>query len=405
MSNRLRTLLALILALALLPGALAGRFFSGLLGKGSPARLSFVSVKDKAFSTDNSHVIAASGDGARVLIMNPYELYIWDTKTNRRVPVWFGGEQDIEQLNSMVKTSYVLRSNVKKDQLDALAAKYDETTCSFFKREGITRFTSLDEVGQCFPKQIQIGARTRELGLRWALVEAVYLGAMLLIDLDTGEARFIEERYTAINGDRLFDPSDRSVTKLDTGEAYYPDYVPADTEYFGALKALKLLSDDSLLALLPGSEIREDRTRDLLLAHVSSGSTRVFDLGAFDIMHEPSQLLVTGNGRYAAAYYPQAYYAAQAVIADLDTGEVKTPGFEQTMLVASAPNGFICYDINKAVLVMLDPETLETTKLSVSGKGFGGTVTYTMISSVADNGAGLYFFQSEILHGYFELEE
>ena len=237
------------------------------------------------------------------------------------------------------------------------------------------------------------------------MVEAAYLGAMLLIDLDTGEARFIEERYTAINGDRLFDPSDRSVTKLDTGEAYYPDYVPADTEYFGALKALKLLSDDSLLALLPGSEIRGDRTRDLLLAHVSSGSTRVFDLGAFDIMHEPSQLLVTGNGRYAAAYYPQAYYAAQAVIADLDTGEVKTPGFEQTMLVASAPNGFICYDINKAVLVMLDPETLETTKLSVSGKGFGGTVTYTMISSVADNGASLYFFQSEILHGYFELEE
>ncbi|MBR6498989.1 MAG: hypothetical protein IKT23_04810, partial [Clostridia bacterium] len=141
MSNRLRTLLALILVLALLPGALAGGFLSGLLGKGGSAKLSFVSVKDKAFSTDSSRVIAASGDGARVLIMNPYELYIWDTKTNTRVPVWFGGEQDIEQLNSMVKTSYVLRSNVKKDQLDALAAKYDEISGSFFKREGITRFT------------------------------------------------------------------------------------------------------------------------------------------------------------------------------------------------------------------------------------------------------------------------
>ncbi|MBR4429510.1 MAG: hypothetical protein IKS78_09135, partial [Clostridia bacterium] len=176
-------------------------------------------------------------------------------------------------------------------------------------------------------------------------------------------------------------------------------------EYFGALKTLKLLDDDSLLALLPGSDIGEDKTRTMLMAVVSPRGTRAFSMGTFDFMREPSQLLVTGNGRYAAAYYPQAYYAAQAVIADLDTGEVKTPGFEQTMLVASAPDGFICYDINKAVLVMLDPETLETTKLSVSGKGFGGTVTYTMISSVADNGAGLYFSQSEILHGYFELEE
>ncbi|MBR5009467.1 MAG: hypothetical protein IKY06_02390 [Clostridia bacterium] len=405
MSNRLRTLLALILVLALLPGALAGGFLSGLLGKGGSAKLSFVSVKDKAFSADNSRVIAASGDGARVLIMNPYELYIWDTKTNRRVPVWFGGEQDIEQLNFMVQTSYVLRSNAKKDQQDALRAKYDEVTGSYFKREGITRFTTLDEVSQCFPMLIQIGARTRELGPRWALVDANNLGARLLIDLDTGEACFIEGRLTALCGGRLLSSEDGSVTDLATGETYFPEYEQVNQEYFGALKTLKLLDDDSLLALLPGSDIGEDKTRTMLMAVVSPSGTRAFSLGTFDFMREPSQLLVTGNGRYAAAYYPQAYYAAQAVIADLDTGEVKTPGFEQTMLVASAPNGFICYDINKAVLVMLDPETLETTKLSVSGKGFGGTVTYTMISSVADNGAGLYFSQSEILHGYFELEE
>ena len=95
MNSKLKTFIALLLVLALLPGALASGFFSGLLGGGSE-KLRFVSVKDKAFSTDNSRVIAATGDGRNVLIMNPFELYIWDTGTNGRIPVWFSGEKDIE---------------------------------------------------------------------------------------------------------------------------------------------------------------------------------------------------------------------------------------------------------------------------------------------------------------------
>ncbi len=403
MSNRLRTLLALILVLALLPGALADGFLSGLLGKGGSAKLSFVSVKDKAFSTDNSRVIAASGDGARVLIMNPYELYIWDTKTNRRVPVWFGGEQDIEQLNFMVQTSYVLRSNAKKDQQDALRAKYDEVTGSFFKREGITRFTTLDEVSGCFTMIISIGARTRELGPRWALVEATYLSAMLLIDLESGEARFTEDRYASISGDRLLNSDDGSVTDLATGETYYPEYKRLEIDgSSGTIKTLRLLGDDSVLALFP-SEFREDKTRDVLLAYFSEEGGRAVVLGTYDLRHEPSELLVTGNGRYAAAYYPQVYYANQTVIVDLETGEAKAPGLEELLFVAAAEDAFLCYDFKNAEMVRLEPDTLKQTKLSVSG--LGKSVTYAMISNLVGNGGGLYFSQGEILHGYFELDK
>ena len=403
MNNKLKTLIAIALITALLPGALAGGFFSGLLGGGSE-KLRFVSVKDRAFSTDNARVIAATGDGRNVLIMNPFELYLWDTKTNRRAAVWFSSEQDIEQLNFTMQTAYVLRSNVKKDQTEARQKQYEEITGKYFERNGITRFTTLDEVSGCFPMIISIGARTKELGPRWALVEATYLSAMLLIDLESGEARFTEDRYASISGDRLLNSDDGSVTDLATGETYYPEYKRPEIDgSSGIIKTLRLLGDDSIAALVPGSSIRDDKTRDMLLVQASVENSRVIALGSFDFMREPSELLVTGNGRYAVAYYPQVYYADQAVIVDLETGEIKKPGLEELLFVAAAEDAFLCYDFKNAEMVRLEPDTLKQTKLSVSG--LGKSVTYTMISNLVGNGGGLYFSQGEILHGYFELDK
>ncbi len=405
MNNKLKTFIALMLALALLPGALAGGFFSGLLSGGSD-KLRFVSVKDKAFSTDNSRVIAATGDGRNVLIMNAFELYLWDTMSGKRFPVWFSGEKDIEQLDFTVQTAYARRSNVKKEQMEALKQKYDEITGAYFGRSGITRFTTLDEVSECFPMIISIGARTKELGSRWALVEATYLSAMLLIDLETGEARFTEDRYASINGDRLLNSDDGSVTDLVTGETYYPEYKRAETDYFfGNSKAIRLLDDDSVLVLIPKSEIREDKTQDMLLHHISVDGGQITDLGSFDFMREPSELLVTGNGRYAAAYYPQVYYADQAVIVDLETGEVITPEIEDLLFTAATEDAFLCYDFKNAEMVKLDPETLKRSKLGVSGLGRGSYASYTMMGSLVGNGRGLYFSQGEILRGYFELDK
>ena len=405
MNSRLKTFIALMLVLALLPGALASGFFGGLLGGGSE-KLRFVSVKDKAFSTDNSRVIAATGDGRNVLIMNPFELYIWDTGTNGRIPVWFSGEKDIEQLNFTVQTAYMRRFNAKKDQMEALQKQYDEVTGKYFERSGITRFTTLDEVSGCFPMIISIGGRTKELGPRWALVEAVYLSAMLLIDLETGEARFIEDRFASINGSRLLNSDDGSVTDLKSGETYFPEYKRPETDgSAGYLKQLRLLGDDSIAALIPGSEIRDDKTRDMTLVKASAEYGLAAVLGSFNIMHEPSELLVTGNGRYAAAFYPQVNYAGQAVIADLETGETKTPGLEGLLFVAATEDAFLCYDFKKAEPVRLEPDTLKQTKISVSGLGRGSALSYTMMGSLIGNGGGLYFSQGEILRGYFELDK
>ncbi|MCR4621926.1 MAG: hypothetical protein K5663_07555 [Clostridiales bacterium] len=401
--NLWKTLLAFLLVIALLPAsALAGGLFGSLFG-GKGDKLKFVSVKDRAFSTDSARVIAATGDGRNVLITNQFDLYIWDTKAGKRIPVWFSSEKDIEQLGLMVQTSYVLRSNVKKDQIEARKKQYEEITGKFFERNGITRFTTLDEISGCFPMQIQIGARVREIGPRWALVDAVYLGAAVLIDLETGEARFIEDAYASLSGDRLLDTDARSVTDLKTGETRYPEYIKAETEYSGAIKTLKLLKDDSVLALLPGSAIRDDKTRELLLAYVSAAGTKTVNIGAFEFMHEPSVLLVTGSGRYAAVTSQYAHYAKQTVIVDLASGEAKTPGIDDLLYVSSADDAFLCYDVGKAELLTLDPETLETAKLTVSG--LGKSVTYNMISSVVTNGEGLYFSQGDVLRGYFKLEK
>ncbi len=401
-NNKLKTLIALVLVTALLPGALAGGFFSGLLGGGSE-KLRFVSVKDRAFSTDNARVIAATGDGRNVLITNPFELYIWDTKTNRRAAVWFSSEQDIEQLNFTVRTAYMRQSNVKKDQTEARQKQYEEITGKYFERNGITRFTTLDEVSGCFTMIISIGARTRELGPRWALVEATTLPAMLLIDLETGEASFTEDRYASISGDRLLNSDDGGVTDLATGETYYPEYKRLEIDgSSGTIKTLRLLGDDSVLALFP-SEFREDKTRDVLLAYFSEEGGRAVVLGTYDLRHEPSELLVTGNGRYAAAYYPSLSYTDQAVIVDLETGETKAPGLEELLFVVAAEDAFLCYDFKNDEMVRLEPDTLKQTKLSVSG--LGQSVTLTMIGNVVGNGGGLYFTQGEILHGYFELDK
>ena len=93
------------------------------------------------------------------------------------------------------------------------------------------------------------------------------------------------------------------------------------------------------------------------------------------------------------------------MLIDLESGEVRSFGADAPFPVQATQDAFICYDYkNVSGLFLLDPQTLETSRLNVSGYR-PGTPNLTIVSDLTANGEGLYFAQREALHGFFELTD
>ena len=399
-----KKLLLCLLILALLPiNALAENWFSALFGNANSPQLRFVSVREKAFSTENARVIAAAGDGSRVLITNAYELYLWDVKANKRIPLRLTDEEDIELFNFTLESAFVLRSATNREQRETMQKRYEEVRDSYFKQHGLDRFTSFDEMSECFPMRIAIGARTKGLGQRYALIEAVQFGAQFIADLQTGECRFVENQFASLYGDKLLDLDNDGITQIETGEVYLPNYSLPDAQVsMGYQKDIKLLSDDSIAILIPEAEMTENYERNMHLRLASTKNGFDVVLGQFRAMTEPDTLLPLGNGKYVAAFSRNNYRNVPTFIVNCETSEVMQLEPDKLMMVSATEDSFILYNTETYSydLVELNPETLEQTALSVSGaNGLG----FTALASVVTNGEGLYFVQGDILHGYFEL--
>ena len=91
------------------------------------------------------------------------------------------------------------------------------------------------------------------------------------------------------------------------------------------------------------------------------------------------------------------------MLIDLESGEVRPFGADAPFPVSATRDAFICYDYkNASGLLLLDPQTLETRRLNVSGYR-PGALNLNIVSDLTSNGEGLYFAQREALHGFFEL--
>ena len=224
----MKKVLACLLVLSLLPfGALSEGWFSSLFG-GSGPKLRFVSVGNRAFSSDSARVIAATGDGRNVLISWAYELYLWDTRENRRIPLWFSQPEDVELLNFTADNAALLAGKPGKDQREEKQKQIEQVKQRYLEQHGLEAFTSFDDVYGCYPRLVPLGVKLLDVGSEYALIVPNYFTASLLTDLRTGESRFVRSAHPALCGDRLY--TGEEILRLDTGESYAPDYAAVQHE-------------------------------------------------------------------------------------------------------------------------------------------------------------------------------
>lgn len=400
---------ACALVLCLLPFSALSEGWLGQLFGGftqSAPSLRFVSVSDRAFEAQGARVIGASSDKSKILIASAYELYLWDAANKQRLPIAFTEEEDIAQFNFLVETAYVFTLLKGKTTQEAAHESFLARLDAYLKSRGRERLTSFDEVSECFPMLLSLGASARCIGSRYAIVDAVQLPAVLLIDMETGACALQGDQKALLHGDTLY--HDGELTDLLTGENRRPEYAPINGEasYRPTQRDAKLLGDDSLLVLSPANAInKEDNTRQSALYCYSTDASqaKLIALGAFSLSKEPSRLLVTGDGRYAAACPQQLSDSDSAMLIDLESGKVRPFGADAPFPVSATRDAFICYDYkNASALLLLDPQTLETSRLNVSSYR-PGALNLNIVSDLTSNGEGLYFSQREALHGFFEL--
>lgn len=418
MKHKLAAWTALLLCLALAAACAAAE-------TPAPTVIRFTAVPDEAFGEEGRMVIAGTADGARLLIAGAYELYIWNTETGERIPLTFSREEDREYLDMKIRTALGFTSaaqHMKKDQREAYIAKMEQAADEYLAARGLDRFSSLDQIAECFDHLLPLGARCKGLGDSFALTECSQIGLEIATDLRTGESRLIgtdpensSRIPSAVCGDRLF--SKDGLFDMNTWESDYPEenhYYPSFAGWEGALPeeglsiitAMALRPDDSLVYISRGSFDRESGTTSCYLALRSAEKSAVLALGQFSGMYTPEALLFAGNGRYVLAYSP-SLYTVPPVILDMETGEKQTLEPGEIFFFAACDAGFVAYDYrnrDNPGVVLLDPETLETKPLRLAGDDLRAG-DMTIISSVADNGRGMLFSSSSgTLRGYFTLE-
>ena len=396
-----------LVSLLLSSCALSEDWLSALFGNVNGPRLSFVAVPDEAFTSENGRVLAATADGQYAVILSKRCPYIWSMNEQKRIQLSFESEEDLAELNLRADTSALMSAPTgeSKEQREKRQEELVRKKQAYLQEKGIEMFMCFEDAVECYGGVVGVDAAADCIAQRYAIFTASRFGVRFLCDMRTGRCRLIYDTFTTLCEDRLL--TDRGIESIETGESHIPSYEQIDGEKLSLASqpnAIRLLKDDSVLLLFPGSEIkRESFSRETYLFDVAPGWTRALDLGEFPLTMEPRTLTLTWNERYAAAHYLSPYVAGDTVILDRESGEVKPIGADELMLFASTEDSFICYDLKKFTLVLLNPETLERSSLSVSGYPSGGPLPLTVVSSVVGNGEGKYFVQRELVRGYFEL--
>ena len=387
-----------------------------------PAAIRFVSVPEAAFSTENARVIAATADGVSVLIMNGYELYIWNIPEGKRVPVTFIRDGDIEWLNACVENSMVLQQRgfggrATEEQLAQRKEAAEKSKQSYLQSRGLTRFVNLDQVAECYPRLVELGAECTSVGLHYAAVNLNYLGiGNMVIDLRTGEtvAQNSNDSSMIIASslweDRLLmipvsEEESDTVVDLATGEArmLLTDYTPVEDNlgYTWSLKSQAVLApDDSILTIAS----RYDKADDKLVVHwalaaIGRDRSRVIPLDTLE-NSSGKRLLLTGDGKYAMACET---VTGGAAVVNLETDEVRIPPAEDVLYLGSCGTGFIGISRKTMFPFLLRADTLESVPLRLAGPIPAG-LTYAALTRVTGNSRDLLFPAGDIVQGYSQLE-
>ncbi len=374
-----------------------------------PAAIRYTAAPAAAFGDhDNSRVIAVSADRNDLLIFSAYDLYIWDISAQKRLPVSFTAEADLELLNLHVDASLAIGPNNKKLTEEQLE-KMREKGKNYLAGKNLDRFTNLDQIMECYPQMIQIRAQCIAMGDHFVLIsENSNLLGMFTLDMRTGEARMIASEdistvFPTLCGDRIL--TGVGITDLNTGEVVMPEYPEARTEppedYFAPRPAARLLPDGTVYAVVKGSLNSETKEVNCYLRKLSVAETGWELLGSYSMGASDFSLHITGNGQYAAVSLPS--YARQSpVIINLETMEKRTLDTEDLIIIGEYDSGFICCNIMDGKTVRLDAGSLKQTQLRQTGDSWP-EMNITVAGSLVSNGRD-YCAQSAVIRGYFTAE-
>ena len=404
----MKKLLAVLLILALLPCACTAEGFLNWFGISSGApTLRYKSLNKAAFSEDNARVIAGDKDERYFLITGTFELYIWDSKTRKRVDVHFDREEDQEALDFCVVNSVIstLYRSLKADQRAEKAEELREKIADYLSRSGHKHFSGFSQIAECFPRLVTVLARCEGIGERYSLVSMDYLGFAMTVELSSGKSEMVSSDSTrpSLSGDLLL--TDWRIIDLVSGETSLPDVQPVQTDdgvslsFFGKPAPI-LLSDGSLAALTYASKPEGGMEADYYLSVASPQGSRAFFLGTFR-MANLDTVTPSESARYLLVSRGGTAYT-DAVILDRETGGMTVIDTKTLVPFAACGENFLCYDTEKYCLVQYDPESKAERRMDVSGLSMRST-PITVFAALKQSAGGAYYCQGYAMDGYFVL--
>lgn len=407
----MKKLFVCLLALALaLPAAGSAEWLASFFGApASGLTLRYVAVPEAAFSAENDRVLAASPDGRFVLISNPYAVYLWDCTARRRIPISFAGEEDLELLNLYALNAALGTQGIKlnKEQREKRIADLEAVRDSYLARLGLTRFTDLDQIADCYPRTVNLFAQCTGFDGQIAAVECPQFAIAFSVDLTTGEAKLFEkgDQIMAIGSGMVLYRS--HFADLATGEPLIPDLtVAADDGRPDDLtlpQGAAFCADGSVVYVSPSGAFSPEGN-DYWLTHAAKDANTAYMIGNYAYSRAPGSILLSCEDRWALLYSRSAATYNPAILMNLETGEISEIEAGKLLPVAAAKNGFICWDLKTYDVVLLDPVTGEQAKISLA-RGFDWSqLNYAAVGSIVGNGQGMLFTQRQPLHGYFVIE-
>ncbi len=372
-----------------------------------PESIRYTAAPAAAFGgNESARVIAVSADRQKLLIASPFDLYIWDVGTGSRIPVSFSAEEDLELLSLNMDRMLALGPNNKKLTEEQLEERREAGT-NYLAKQGQTRFTNVDQIMKCYPRMIQIRAVCYSMGEHFVLVQEnnSFLG-MFTLDMRTGEARMIPSDqarmiFPTLCGDRMLSGS--GITDLNSGETVMLE-MPEEKkpeEDLAPRPGLRLLMDDSILALSRGSNFTETMESNYYLRKLSKDGTGWALLGGYPMGFSDSALYVTGDLKYAAVS-PPFHLQQGPVIVNLETMKVQTLDAGDLIVIGEYDSGFICYSLKNLNAVRLDAASLKQTQLRQTGDTWP-EINVSVAGALKSNGRD-YCAQSAAIQGYFSAE-
>ena len=406
----MKKVLSFLLIVSILTGTCLSEGVFGWLSKNIASRsLKYVSVAKSAFREENMRVIAADSEGNYVLICSAYDLYIWNVKRRQRVPLRFENEQDQELLDFYVMGSLVntLFRNLQKEQKQEKQIELETRKDEYLKRQGLQHFSSLDQVTECFPNLVSLGAFCEGIGDCFALVVLNYMGFAMTLEFETGLCSIVytESTRPAFCKDKLF--ADWLITDLATGGSSIPDLKPAipedgvEVSTFGK-PAPVMLNDGSLAFLTYANRPEGGLDVDCYVSIAGPEEGRVYSLGIYQL-GRLSQIEQTADSRYLLIIQSPAT-SGDALILDRQTGEVKVVDTRKYVPFAAYENLFLCYSLKDYCVMTIDPSSLDVQKVSLSGIS-SNSFPFSAFVTLKGNGKNAYFAQNWNLQGYFVMSE